>query len=330
MNPEKFSLLKEQKRSDILFSMERAPGSSRLLAGSSDGGVHVFDPLEDKGEPRRLEGHSSYVTGIALAGGRWVSGAYDGRLIWRDEASLEIVHEEKAHARWIRGVVASPGGKLVASVADDMVCRLWDPKKASLVRELRGHEPKTPQHFDSMLFCCAFSPDGKHLATADKVGRIVVWELESGKQAAALEAKEFYTWDPRQRLHSIGGVRSLAFSPDGEILAAGGIGKIENIDHLGGKARLEAYSWRKGERVAVFEADKQNGLIQQIAFEPGGKWLVAGGGDQNGFLIFLSTESYKPLREEKAPMHIHELALDADGGRLFAVGHNAAAVWSLA
>ena len=74
-----------------------------------------------------------------------------------------------------------------------MVCKLWDAESGKLLRELRGHEEKTPHHFRSMLFVCAFSPDGKHLATGDKVGHIVVWEVATGKQLAAVEAPDT-TW----------------------------------------------------------------------------------------------------------------------------------------
>ncbi len=92
-----------------------------------------------------------------------------------------------------------------------------------------------------MLYAVAISSDGRRLATGDKVGHIVIWDLESGRSLATLEAPELYTWDPVQRRHSIGGIRSLAFSPDGKTLAAGGSGKISNIDHLDGKALVEIF-----------------------------------------------------------------------------------------
>ena len=199
---------------------------------------------------RSWAGHDSYVTGLALAGTTLVSGGYDGRLIWWDIETRSQVRAVDAHAKWIRNVAASPDGSIVASVADDMVCRLWDAATGKLLHELRGHAEQTPHHFPSMLFACAFSPDGRHLATGDKVGHIVVWDVESGSRSATLEAPVMYTWDPVQRRHSIGGIRSLAFSPDGKQLAVGGIGKIGNIDHLDGKARVEVFDWQKGERHA--------------------------------------------------------------------------------
>src|SRR5437762_3463064 len=104
-----------------------------------------------------------------------------------------------------------------------------------------------------MLFAVAFSADGKHVATGDKVGKVKVWEVESGKPVGEVDAPVMYTWDPVQRLHSIGGIRCLAFSPDGKALAVGGIGKIGNIDHLEGKARVESFDWAAGKRLSEYE-----------------------------------------------------------------------------
>ena len=59
--------------------------------------------------------------------------------------------------------------------------------------------------------------------------------------AATVEAPTMYTWDPTARIHSTGGVRSLAFSPDGSMLVVGGTGKVGNIDHLDAKARIEVF-----------------------------------------------------------------------------------------
>src|SRR4029077_3313608 len=138
-----------------------------------------------------------------------------------------------------------------------------------------------------MLFALAVSRDGRHLSTGDKVGHITVWDVDSGQSLATLEAPGLYTWDPVQRRHSIGGIRALAFSPDGSLLAAGGSGKISNIDHLDGKATVEIFDWKKGERTQVFASDKFKGLVEHLVFHPKGEWLLAGGGtDKDGFLMF--------------------------------------------
>jgi WD40 repeat protein len=315
-------IVKDISSRGIAFTLARVPGSERLLFGSSDFKVYDLDLTPSKPEPKPLGQHSSYVTGLALAGKRAVSGGYDGRLLWWDLESRKQLRAVEAHKRWIRKVAASPDGKFVASVADDMVCRLWEADSGKLLRELRGHQEKTPTHFPSMLFVCTFSPDGKFLATADKVGHIVVWDLATGKPAKTMEAVGMYTWDPVQRKHSIGGIRSLAFSPDGKHLAAGGIGKIGNIDHLDGKARLEVFDWQKGERTHEHADDKFKGLIEHLAFHPKGDWLLGGGGANDGFYLFFDLKTKKAVRHEKAAMHVHAFVLNEAADTIYAAGHN--------
>jgi WD40 repeat protein len=303
------------------FAIVRVGDGKRLLFGSSDFKVYDVDLTQAKPEPKPLGEHSSYVTGLALAGKTAVSGSYDGRLIWWDVEARKQLRAVEAHGKWIRKVAASPDSKTIASVGDDMVCRLWD-SDGKMLRELRGHQEKTPTGFLSMLFVCTFSPDGRFVATADKVGHIVVWETETGKQAATLEAPGMYTWDPVQRKHSIGGIRSLAFSPDGKSLAAGGIGKIGNIDHLDGKARLEIFDWQKGEKTHEHADDKFKGLVEHLQFHPKGEWLLGGGGANDGFFLFYDLKTKKAVRQEKAAMHIHAFALDEKAETIYAAGHN--------
>ena len=183
-NPDKLKAVKTLARPDIVFAIARKPGTSQVFCGGSDFSVYQLDLEEPKPEPKELGRHESYVTGLACSGATLVSGGYDGRLIWWNAESHSKIREVPAHAKWIRNVAATPDGSIIASVADDMVCRLWDCSSGRLIRELRGHAELTPSHLTSMLYALAISRDGTLLATGDKVGHIVVWDIQSGRSLA--------------------------------------------------------------------------------------------------------------------------------------------------
>lgn len=322
INPEKIKQVRDLPRPDILFGITRLPGSQRFFLGSSDFKIYEIDLANPKPEFKAIGAHDSYVTTVTMAGKTLVSGGYDGRLIWWDTDTKTQIRVLHAHAKWIRKVFVSPSGNLLASVADDMVCRLWDAGNGKMIRELKGHDALTPHHFSSMLYNGAFSPDGKTLATVDKIGKILLWETETGKKIGFLEAPILYTWDPTQRRHSIGGIRSVAFSPDGTMIAVGGVGTINNIDGLDGKARVEIFDWKKGVRVHEFPGDRFNGLVNFLRFHPNNDWLLAAGGSNDGFLIFFDVPNKKILRQEKVGAHIHDVVLSETGDTLWAAAHH--------
>lgn len=328
-NPDTLKPVKDFSYPAIAFAVARVPGTGRVFLGGSDFKVTEADVAAGKFEPKTLYAHESYVTGLALAGPRLVSGGYDGKLTWWDTEARKVVRTVDAHAKWIRRVAASPDRTRVASVADDMACKVWDAATGVGVHDLRGHKEQTPHGYPSMLYAVAFSADGKHLATGDKVGHVVVWAADSGKPVATLEAPGFYTWDPVQRRHSIGGIRSLAFSPDGSLLAVGGIGKIGNIDHLEGKARVEVFDWKAGKAVAEFNSDKFKGLFNRLVFAPDGAWLFGAGGGNEGFFTFFDVGRKKVLREEKLPVHVHDAVLSPAADTITAAGHHRVAVYKL-
>ena len=318
------------ERPDILFSLCRDSASSLIYCGSSDANVYGFELSADEPLQKRLSGHRSYVSGTALTEqGLLVSSSWDRQLIWWDLERGELRRRVLAHDKWIRTVVSSPDRRLVASVADDMVCRIWDAASGNLYRELRGHATETPQHYASMLFTCAFSPDGVHLATADKVGHIVVWDVRHGQSVATFESPENYTWDAVQRRHSTGGVRSLCFSPDGKSLAVGGVGHIENIDGLRGASLIQVYDWQTGELAHKFENDEHNGLVEELHYVREGTLLVAAGGAKKGFLHFIDLSNGQFIHSEATPMHIHQLETSDSVERILAVGHGMVAAWDI-
>lgn len=327
-DPTKLKMTKNFGIQGIALGVTRIPNTSRIIYGSSDFKLYEVDCTAEKPEPKAFngEGHQSYVTGVTFSDGGIVSCSYDGKLMFWNPETKERTRSVDAHALWVRRVVASPDGKLVVSVADDMLGKVWNAQTGELLHTLSDHKPMTPNDFPSMLFAAAFTPDGKVLATGDKVGHIALWDVASGKKIGELEAPGLYTWDPKQRRHSIGGIRSLAFSPDGKLLVAGGIGHIGNIDHLDGPSRFEVFEWQTSKK--VFEvADKVKGLVEHLAFDPEGKWLVGSGGDNAGFVTFLKTENGQVLHQDKAPMHIHQSVMNEAADTLYCVGHNRIAVF---
>jgi WD40 repeat protein len=320
------------KTEDILLCVARAGEPERIFAGSSDFGVYELVPQETALERYALAGetHQSYVTGLAVAGGSLVSGSYDGRLIWWDWAERRAVRAVTAHDRWIRRVIATPDGSRLISVADDMKCKIWDAGSGQLLAELSDHAEKTPHHFPSMLFAVTVSDDGRLLATGDKTGHVAIWDAASASKVGEVNAPEMYTWDPKQRVHSIGGVRSLAFSPDGKRLAVGGIGQIGNIDHLGAESRLELFQWETGERLQVMTNDKHKGLVQQIAWRPDGEQmqLVCMGGDHKGFVCLWNAADGALLQQEASDGHIHGFAANGQLSNFYLASHQRLEKWA--
>lgn len=328
------STLKKQKdygTPGVNFCMARRPESATLFVGNSDFKVHQFDASAEKPElkPIAEDGHNSYVTGAALVGPTLVTGAYDKQLIWWSTVNNSVVRKVSAHELWIRNVIASPDGSYVVSVADDMQAHLWSVSDGKKIRTLSGHDEQTPHGYPSMLYAVTISADGKFIATGDKVGRVIVWDADIGKQVGEVETPVMYTWDPKARRHSIGGIRSLAFSADGKQIAVGGIGKIGNIDHLGGPHRIEVFDWQTKERKHEIENDNFKGLVEQLQFSPDGTWLAAAGGDHGGFVSFYNMEDGKEIKTEKAPMHVHEMSFSEDYRTLYTVGHGKIVVWEL-
>lgn len=327
-DPTKFKVAKTVRVKGIAMCIEHLPGTQRVIFGTSEFKVCELDLAAEKPQPVDYsgEGHQSYVTGIARTGNQVVTGSYDGRLIWWDTEKREPVRSVVAHEKWIRNVIASPDGKVIVSIADDMLCKVWDAASGNLLHTLVEHKPITPHHFPSMLFAVAFSPDGQLIATGDKVGHIAVWDVLSGKKVSELEAPVMYTWDPKQRRHSIGGIRSLAFSADGKLLAAGGVGTIGNIDHLDGPSRIEIFDWATKQRVHEISDTKFKGLVEGISYPREGAWLVSLGGDNGGFASFYDSQTGKVVHQEKMPMHVHRFVLNDTQDTLYAAGHEQIAV----
>jgi WD40 repeat protein len=158
-----------------------------------------------------LHGQTMGVTVLAISpdGTRLVSGGADGTLVlWDVVKRSPITPPRDAHEGAVSNLAFSADGKKIVSSGTRGTLQVWD----SGTLQPTGSPP--PPHLNA-VFAATFSPDGRKIASAASDG-IRLWDLTTGKQ----------TWLDQSLDESddLADIRSVAFSPNGKILALGGSG----------------------------------------------------------------------------------------------------------
>ncbi|WP_129631751.1 WD40 repeat domain-containing protein [Candidatus Oscillochloris fontis] len=146
-----------------------------------------------------------------------------------------------------RHAALSPSGRLLALAAGDRI-RLWDLQDGSLRNQI--------QVAASSTHALAFSPDERHLVSANDDRRVAFWRTGNDPIDLATPLLASLPPQPDQ-------VVSLAFSPDGTLLACGGADRTVRI-------------WRTLDRSLVQTLSGHGGAVEALAFSPTGDILAAG------------------------------------------------------
>src|SRR5436309_1100425 len=217
-----------------LWSGALDPAAKRLYAGGTDGHIHVYDlPAVRPGTPALLKGHRSHVSALVHVPGTrtLVSGSFAREVLWWLPAESDQPVRRLLTDSRVNRLAASADGKLIAAALDDGA-RVWHARSGDLLTVLKGsHPPTTRIGRQNTLYAIALSADGKRAASGDRAGTICVWETASGKLLHKASASAFYSQalyrDTLTSEYEWGGVKALAFSPDGTLLAAGGMGPAD-------------------------------------------------------------------------------------------------------
>lgn len=283
------------------------PSGEFVLAGAQDNALVRWKLGEKTVEP--LLGHKSWVRALAFVGETLYSGDWAGRLLAWDYRTAKPTPQREidAHRGWLRALAISPDGKTLASCGNDLTVKLWSIPDLKLIRTLEGHT----RH----VYNVAFHPDGRSLVSADLLGVVRHWDAMTGAIVRTLDASSLTKYDKGFGA-DIGGIRSIAFSPDGSLLACAGITNVSNAFAGVGNPLVVLFDWGSGKvKQPLKPKDAFQGTAWGVGFGPNGHILAVGGGN-GGMLWAWKPEDAVSYFALKLASNARDLALHPDGRRL--------------
>ncbi|KAG9091010.1 POC1 centriolar protein A, partial [Ceratobasidium sp. 370] len=119
-------------------SVAFSPDSHRIVSGSSDNAVRVWDADTGALIGESLTDHSHLVTSVAFSpdGHRTVSGSDDKTVrVWDADTGAPIGEPFTGHSHSVTSVAFSPDSHRIVSGSDDQTVRLWDADTGAPIGE---------------------------------------------------------------------------------------------------------------------------------------------------------------------------------------------------
>ncbi|KAK2714126.1 WD repeat and SOCS box-containing protein 1-like isoform X1 [Artemia franciscana] len=215
-------LLELMDHTDAVRDIAFAPdGSLRLVSGSLDKSLKIWDLKDDGNMIKTLSGHKSHVfwctwspTSVYMAS----CGSENKVIVW-DMKRYKIHQTLVGHYNSVMACDFSPDGAILATASRDTRVILWDPASGKLLRTLYHVQPPPSFIFASgangaWIRGIAYSRDGMHIGTVSEGGLVRFWNLVDEERDIPM-VKQCDNNDEEEEL------LCCSVSPSGRTLAVG-------------------------------------------------------------------------------------------------------------
>ncbi|CAG7852135.1 Nuclear distribution protein PAC1 {ECO:0000255/HAMAP-Rule:MF_03141} AltName: Full=Lissencephaly-1 homolog {ECO:0000255/HAMAP-Rule:MF_03141}; Short=LIS-1 {ECO:0000255/HAMAP-Rule:MF_03141}; AltName: Full=nudF homolog {ECO:0000255/HAMAP-Rule:MF_03141} [Serendipita indica DSM 11827] len=265
-----------------------SPDSARVISGSHDKTIRVWDVATGQplGEP--LRGHEDSVLAVAFSpdGSLIASCSKDLTIrLWNSATCQSLGEPLRGHKSWVLTVSFSPDGSKIVSGSHDKTIRLWDAATGQPLREpFQGHR-------DSVS-AIGFSPDGSQIISGSWDETIRLWDASTGQPLG----------EPLRGHEDL--VLAVAFSPEGSRILSGSNDKT-----------IKVWDAASGQPLGEPLRGHDNS-VKAIAFSLDGSRFVSGSYDTTIRLWDATTGQPlgEPLRGHKSS--VNAVAFSPDGSQI--------------